>query len=452
MKRLLWCLGLAALGFGAAGLAWRERAPEPVHQGRPLKDWLQQLADGDHDERERATAAIQAIGHEAVPGLAELLHHNRSAWDRLLAAPRRRLSFLPPPASSSRQLRERAAEQLGALGRAAPAAVRALVAALDEPDAAIRAEIQRALRRVGSAGHGPLMEALANGRPLVRQGAAQVLGDLSPHSEAIVSALLESIRDRRELVRIASVRALGGLAASRSNVRAGLAAALQDLSPAVRAAAADGLAGAGPALEPAALRALEVTLADADAAARIAAGRALHHLDGRTERVVPVLVGALRDREAGWRAVFVLGEIGPRAAPAVPALVEVLKREQVFRPLRNPPASAVALGRIGPAAAPALAALLREPEPRVRAGAVIALGQIGGEAPGKIPALRTALADPEPEVRRAAALALCGLGLDASSVKPVLTEMVGDEDIFVSSAAMSALAGLDPSLPLPGVD
>jgi HEAT repeat protein len=81
---------------------------------------------------------------------------------------------------------------------------------------------------------------------------------------------------------------------------------------------------------------------------------------------------------ASARVYLGLGRIGPEAATAIPALLELLQDEQV--PVRA--AAATALGQMGPSAREAVSALtaaLHDKEPQVRRHAAQALGEIGRE-------------------------------------------------------------------------
>ncbi len=121
-------------------------------------------------------------------------------------------------------------------------------------------------------------------------------------------------------------------------------------------------------------------------------------------RRIQMLTAALRDADAGVRrnAVRTLGQIGPAAAEAMPALISALRDEHtVFYS-----DAAKALGQIGPAAAeamPALISALRDEHASVRRGAAEALKRIG---PAAVPALITALQAADWYVRRGAAEAL----------------------------------------------
>jgi HEAT repeat protein len=69
-------------------------------------------------------------------------------------------------------------------------------------------------------------------------------------------------------------------------------------------------------------------LADREAAVRISVASALASVDAvQAKTAVPVLLEILKDRDAENRrgAVFVLGQIGPDAREALPALKQSLK-------------------------------------------------------------------------------------------------------------------------------
>lgn len=76
---------LSVLGFTAVGVAitlWLIK--EPSYQGRSLSSWLEMLVGSDLKEVEKATAAIKAMGHKAVPHLAGMVLDDYSSIDRFL--------------------------------------------------------------------------------------------------------------------------------------------------------------------------------------------------------------------------------------------------------------------------------------------------------------------------------------------------------------------------------
>ena len=165
---------------------------------------------------------------------------------------------------------------------------------------------------------------------------------------------------------------------------------------------------AGGELAPEAVDALMKSGSDPSPRIRVEAYRALHMARPTTEAALAVLVERLASPvfEEDQLAAAILGNVGAAAAPAVPALTRALRHTDSR--VRNRAASA--LSSIGPGAAAAtlaLVELLREdPDAGVRAAAAFALSRIGPGASAALPALQAALTDPAPRVRDEAASAL----------------------------------------------
>ncbi|HYT61141.1 MAG TPA: HEAT repeat domain-containing protein [Haliangiales bacterium] len=160
-----------------------------------------------------------------------------------------------------------------------------------------------------------------------------------------------------------------------------------------------------------------------------------HYLDlARRESQIP------RVRIA---AAQVLGDLGPAARNAAPALVEALRdRDPTLR--RN---AAFALGKIGakPAlAVPALAGVLSDRNEEVRMYAAIALKKFGPQAARAVPGLVAALSDSNWQVRERAALALGATGNNQADVVLALEGALQDEHRYVRSSAATALASMAP--------
>ena len=103
-------------------------------------------------------------------------------------------------------------------------------------------------------------------------------------------------------------------------------------------------------------------------------------------------------RAGRYRAVVVLGNTGRDVKTAVPALIELLKDEDLW--VRRFAASA--LGKFGPdakIAVPALEELLGDKSAWVRQACAEALGRIGPEAKITIPALSSFYKEQNPWVR-----------------------------------------------------
>jgi HEAT repeat protein len=198
---------------------------------------------------------------------------------------------------------------------------------------------------------------------ILRLQAAAVIGDPA-HQEAI-QVLTEALGDPVADVREIAVCALHEYGAEARHALPALIRATQDESPIVRR------------------RALRAVPEIADPG------------DPNTD-VIPVLLAATEDSDEGVvaQAVASLGEFGPAAAPALPALMAALWTGDA----RRRALVGVALTRIGAAAVPGVTQALLHPSADVRAKAAQVLGRIG---PGDQvrPALEPLLKDPDAGVR-----------------------------------------------------
>jgi HEAT repeat protein len=182
-----------------------------------------------------------------------------------------------------------------------------------------------------------------------------------------------------------------------------LVQALKDNDPHVQFVAATALEASGYT-GPEAIPVLQELLGGED---RLPAVRALAHYGPRAAPAIPRLSELLRDTdsEVRWNAARTLGLIGPDAKAAVPDLVAALKDENSF--VREH--AAEALGDIGPDAKDAVAPLierLKDADARVRRDAVRSLGQIGVRAKTTADAIRPLLKDTDKKVREAAQTSL----------------------------------------------
>ncbi|MFW5817302.1 MAG: HEAT repeat domain-containing protein [Planctomycetota bacterium] len=130
------------------------------------------------------------------------------------------------------------------------------------------------------------------------------------------------------------------------------------------------------------------------------------------EAVAPMLAIMKRARRRGrWWSIEVLSRVGPPAAPAVNALIGIIRtNNQWFRAH-----AAEALGNIGPAAeeaVPALVTLLSDGYPNARQQAAIALGRIGVSDRKVLAALKKTADDSNEKVAAAAEKAIAELKSD----------------------------------------
>jgi len=151
--------------------------------------------------------------------------------------------------------------------------------------------------------------------------------------------------------------------------------------------------------------ALRPLLRDLDARVRIVAAGTLVDLGATAAlEVLPALAEGLLhsdDQFAESIAAGALGQLGPDAAPTIPAL-----RAALFD--RHPPnvGALGVLAKIGEPGVAVLAEALTHPEASVREWAAFYLGEMGQVAVAALPALQVAQSDKAERVRRAAATGL----------------------------------------------
>ena len=179
-------------------------------------------------------------------------------------------------------------------------------------------------------------------------------------------------------------------------------------------------------------------LTDGSVQVRKMAASALGEIGPDARQAIPALIQALGDVDEGVRrrVALSLGEMGAEARSAAPALILTLRdgSSSVRR------WAAAALGEIGPtapAAIPALIAALAQDDMRDRAVVVAALVKMGGRA---VPRLVEALRHADPRIRCLAARALAKGGPPPEAVAP-LQALLNDPDPGVRESAAEALRG-----------
>jgi len=394
----------------AAGIAGRAPA-EPAFEEKPLGHWLEALENSDAAVRLEALQAIGKLGPEAERAAPALIAALGDDDPNVRAAAATALGALGPAAKSAVPSLLEALTDEGhtvavedgipsykpvwavvsdALGDVGTAVLPELIAALENENPQVCLGAAGALHRIGPEAKEavePLLKLLKKDDDLTRRGAFYGLMGIGPEAMAAVPALTEALthkdfhtqywacRALREIgpeaktavpvllglltegaasVRRNAAQALGGIGPGIGEDAVGaLAKALRDSSDPVREDAAIALGRLGPFAKSAA-PALEEALANGPIAARVPAARALWLVTGRTERAVDVLIEELAELNWTYDAVQTLGEIGPAAKKAVPALVALLKLTDEEEDVRE--AAIDALKKIEPQAVP--------PEPR----------------------------------------------------------------------------------------
>ena len=322
--------------------------------------------------------------------------------------------FLEALDSTQEWVRLRAAAALGHSHD--PAALNAVAALLNDPDASVRARAVASLAAPGQPlALSPLARAAADPDVAVRMsaisGLRQVLQQRSTWRTELLPgafdmgaamadaqrALLHAAADAQELVRTEAAGALGTFTASET-AEALVNLALADESQSVRETATGALAQAPI---PHVGRLLAAALEDAGEQRRARAVAVLAVSGGPgTGRFI---IEALHDPSASVRAAALAALA--RSQASAPA-------ESLIAELRNPDARirATVAARLGrersPECVEALAHALGDPEEEVRVNAINALGNTGRLARRHEGAMTARITDPSPRVREAAAAAL----------------------------------------------
>ena len=383
---------------------------------RPL---LRLLArDPEEEVREAAAQALGLLADPAaVPGLREAVADRSHAVRFAAATALGSLGWSPGDDDETAALLV-ATAQWAALGRLGTAAVPRLVRALGDDHYGIRHGAGETLLALGIAARPALASARSDADPAVREEAAALLARMGPAPPGTGEEPADEppAPGRGE----PSDAEAGPVATPSQPSLTDLAGRLYAGSPAERRAAAGALASMPPDR---AVPALAGALLDPDPALREAAVVSLGAL--ATSEAMPLVVDRLAD-PADWVRTAAVQALVRAGAAAIPSLVAALGRPErdvrtgaariLEREGYTPPSGWEELGltlgledwlgfaRFGVDAVEPLAALLVHPDPDLRLGAVIALGEIGGDRAAAL--LRQASNDPSPAVRHRAALLL----------------------------------------------
>jgi HEAT repeat protein len=206
-----------------------------------------------------------------------------------------------------------------ALGEIGPPALPVLMQNLDADDPRIRRSIASALVRIGKPAVPELIPLLDHADPILRRNAVGILGRIGPPAAPALPFLERALEDEDKAFCWTAKQAIRKINLEEQSD----AAAEPDSSPMGAPAAVEEMPWPGADNASAAVPALIEHFADTRPAVRLRAVRALMAI-GR-----PALAGlqqALGSPDADIRknAAYCLGEMGPTAAPAAPALRQLL--------------------------------------------------------------------------------------------------------------------------------
>jgi HEAT repeat protein len=466
-------IAVAALLFVVAtAIMWQVVArPEPVYQGKRLRQYLDQMARGDPFSVDSpGVRAIYQMGPEAVPYLRRALHKKDSLYIKSLVflhatLPKALGRHLPDPkVMHLRMVSTAAANSLAVLGPRAKEALPDLIDCFGEV-----LTMNAALSAVLRIGPRPedlpaLLSIHASTNTPASGYAATCIGQIGVTNSEVLAALIGAARSGPQHTRYSAINALCALAT-------GAAAALPVLTR---------------------------NLGDSDSTIRIASAATVWRIQGRTNAPVAFLAKELENEldhgsppstvpncmgphEMTLLGIFgLLKEIGGQAQPAVPLLRRVrddtniwlritavealwaINRETndlvpiCLEALKYFDRGAQAIGadlldqfcvdqRV---TLPELHGMLASADTAVRVHAAHALWTLTGETEKTIPALVSCLQDhfryaQNKEIRRLAAETLGQMGASARSVVPALVVALNDNEEPVRAAATNALRQIE---------
>jgi HEAT repeat protein len=272
---------------------------------------LAELVKGaDRNARLVAAGTLERIGPEAkaaVPALVELLKEKDSV------------------------VRLRATAALLRVGAEPKDVVPGLADAVRDLSVLTELRNAEALRRYGNEAE-PLRPALrdllGHADVFTRLAAAELLWQLDPaEKDAAVPVLLEALTNPAPAARLGAAAALCRVDPDNPRGPAALTAALADPDPFVRQEAARAVGRVGPDAK-ALLPALSAILEDEEAPTRVTAAFAVWKVGQKADKATAACVACLKASPCATfraQAALVLGEIGPDAKDAVPALRDALK-------------------------------------------------------------------------------------------------------------------------------
>lgn len=180
----------------ASAFIFLRQPSEPEYQGRPLREWLEQLDTAtSRSQYNQAEDAIEIMGTNAVPHLLSLLQTSDSIFKRKIIAfvkkqPKTKINITSESQTFSRVLK--AFKILGAKGQCA---VPTLIEWIQDPNADLKTysratTILYSMGPIAKQAVPTLVENLRNKDPNKARKAADVLGAIKEDAPIVVPALL----------------------------------------------------------------------------------------------------------------------------------------------------------------------------------------------------------------------------------------------------------------------
>jgi HEAT repeat protein len=347
-----------------------------------------------------------------IPNLREV---QPSTWKRAELAPPRQPKAEDVGARAPGDAMERLKDPAPAVRRQAvvalgkqkrESAVPALAQALRDKDEGVRGAAREALVRIGPKSFGALVDVLSCPEEASRTAALNALRRLAPAARKTLTkeqltTLAAALKDKSISVRVDTAKLLGELGTEAKAALAALFDAAGDSSGTfanenVAEAAITAALRIAPECRPALVRA-----------------------------ALPELIAALKGDQA-FAAAYAIAKLGPVARDAVPALAETLQADRGYSDN-----VVLALRDIGGEAIKPLGALLKNPRMPLEKRDDV-LWKLGGAETADeqlVSLLADVLKDPEPRLRARAVQALGRLGFTARAATPALLGVLGDAEL-----------------------
>ncbi|APW61985.1 HEAT repeat domain-containing protein [Paludisphaera borealis] len=381
------------------------------------------MVDKDGQVRLLVLDAVTSLGPDAAPAVPALVHTLKTNYGG--------------QRSEETHQDYRSALALAAIGKPAVEPLRGLLKDKETKEG-VQAEVVMALGRIG-ADAAPavpdLIPLLGDKSERIRLEAAHSLGTVGA---AATDPLIAACSDKNIITRSRAVEALGWSSTPDDRVRRAVFDRARDDAPEVRAEAVRALARLKPADDDALLAVVKESLRSTDEPVRLAVVDLLVERRPLLAKLSPELQTLLTADHDGVarHAAFLLGANGPDAAPA---LLQALARDKTrIEPI------AEALAAIGRPVVKPLLQAVEDPSPRVRRGAVLALGRIRPLAPGAAAKLTLVLRDSDASVRAASLLAVGGLGRQAGEALPAVRSLLSSDSAETRRQAVDVLARTAP--------